>query len=191
MTQWNVKPLANRSSVSERTINSTAASLLGFLIDGPLTGWDLVAAAQEMIGDFWTLTRSQVYREVHALAASGYVEALEPGPRDRRPYALTAAGRAAFQEWIECEPGLETIRVPLLLTIGFGRYLPPERLAEFVASHRRAHAERLRRYEAAARDEACGDDVYARATLDFGIAHERAALRWFEELPEAIRGDGG
>jgi len=29
------------------------------------------------------------------------------------------------------------------------------------------------------------------ATLDFGLAYERAVLAWFDQLPPAIRGDGG
>ena len=41
-------------------VNPTAASLLGFLHDGPMSGWDLVNRAQERIGEFWSLTRSQV-----------------------------------------------------------------------------------------------------------------------------------
>jgi len=33
-----------------------------------MTGWDLVAVAQQRIGNFWTLTQSQVYRELTAMA---------------------------------------------------------------------------------------------------------------------------
>lgn len=55
--------MADRTS--RRPLNSTAASLLGFLHEGPMSGWDLVNLAQERIGDFWTITQSQVYRETH------------------------------------------------------------------------------------------------------------------------------
>lgn len=33
-----------------------------------MTGWELVAVAQERIGAFWTLTQSQVYRELASMA---------------------------------------------------------------------------------------------------------------------------
>ena len=175
----------------DRRLNATAASLLGFLHDGPMTGWDLVATAQALIGEFWSLTRSQVYRELAAMADAGLVRAGERGPRDRQPYVITDAGRAAFAEWVEREPGPETIRFPLLLTVGFGRHLPPERLAAFVRHHRDVHAQRLARYEAMREvvpDADGGPDPYATATLDFGLAYERAVLAWFEQLPEAISG---
>ncbi len=175
--------------MSDRSLNATAASLLGFLHDGPLTGWDLVATAQAVIGDFWSLTQSQVYRELAAMAEAGMVEAGERGPRDRKPYAITAAGRAAFAAWIEREPGPETIRFPLLLTLAFGRHLPAARLAAFLARHRELHARRLSSYEelqAAAHTVGGKPDPYALATLDFGLTYERAVLDWFDRLPQAM-----
>ncbi|HEY2947420.1 MAG TPA: PadR family transcriptional regulator [Micromonosporaceae bacterium] len=169
-------------------LNATAASLLGFLHDGPLTGWDLVAVAERRIGDFWSLTQSQVYRELAAMADAGLVEAGERGRRDRRPYTITPAGRAAFAAWVDREPGPETIRFPLLLTVLFGRHVDAERLATFVARHRTVHAERLAGYERDRTGPATADP-YSAATLEFGIAYERAVLAWFDALPEDVRGD--
>lgn len=171
-------------------LNATAASLLGFLHHGPMSGWDLAATAETVIGDFWSLTRSQVYRELASMADAGLVEAGERGRRDRQPYAITAAGRAAFAEWIDREPGSETIRFPLLLTVSFGRHLPPERLAAFLSAHRAAHEQRLAGYEQqrALAEASGGADGYAMATLDFGLAYERAVLGWFDRLPELMPG---
>ncbi|MGI8574107.1 MAG: PadR family transcriptional regulator [Egibacteraceae bacterium] len=178
--------------MSDPNLNATAASLLGFLHYGSMTGWDLVGVAEAVIGDFWSLTRSQVYRELSRMADAGLIEAGERGRRDRQPYALTDAGRRAFSAWVAEEPGPESIRFPLLLTISFGRHLPPERLAAFVRHHRAVHAERLDRYEqqeTAANSAESEPDLYAMATLDFGLTYERAVLDWFDRLPEAIRGD--
>jgi DNA-binding PadR family transcriptional regulator len=171
-------------------LNATAASLLGFLHDGPLTGWDLVQTAQREIGDFWSLTQSQVYRELAAMAEAGLVEAGERGRRERRPYSLTEAGRAAFAEWVSREPGPETIRFPLLLTVLFGRHLPAERLAEFLEAHRAVHADRFADYQRQHRDAVAAGAAdaapYAVATLEFGLAYERAVLDWFDKLPGLI-----
>lgn len=174
--------------MSGRPLNATAASLLGFLHEGSMTGWDMVATAQQRIGSFWTLTQSQVYRELATMARSGLVEAGPPGPRDRKPYSITAAGRAAFAEWIDHEPGLEQIRFPLLLTIIFAGHLPADRLASMVDAHRTTHAERLARYEQH-RAELSQDqdtDPFRLATLEFGLRYERAVLSWFDELPSML-----
>ncbi len=169
-------------------LNPTAASLLGFLHAGPLTGWDLVTTAQAVIGEFWSLTQSQVYRELSAMAAAGLVTAGEPGRRARRPYHLTDAGRTAFAAWIEHEPGPETIRYPLLLTLAFGRHLPAEKLATFLAQHRERHARKLAGYQTqhSAALSSGEPDPYALATLQFGVTYEKAVLDWFDQLPATL-----
>ncbi|MGB9376932.1 MAG: PadR family transcriptional regulator, partial [Mycobacteriales bacterium] len=123
----------------DRALNATAASLLGFLHRRPLTGWDLVATAESVIGNFWSVTQSQVYRELAAMAEGGLVEAGERGTRARRPYSITVAGRIAFAAWIKRRPGPETIRFPLLLTVAFGRHLTPAQLADVIGHHRVIH----------------------------------------------------
>jgi DNA-binding PadR family transcriptional regulator len=165
--------------------NSTAAALLGLLLERPMTGWDLIAAAQERIGEFWTITQSQVYRELAAMAARGLVTAGPPGPRDRKPYEVTPAGRSAFADWLESGPGEDQVRIPLLLTIAFAGHLPTGRLAGIIDDRRAVHAERLERY-LAGREllAAAGPGEAARlATLEFGIRHEQAVLDWFDVLP--------
>ncbi len=178
--------------MTETQINATAASLLGFLHDGPMTGWDLVQLARERIGDFWTLTQSQVYRELAAMADRGLVVAGERGRRDRRPYEITPAGREAFQGWLGRLPTEETIRVPLLLAISFGRHMAPGALAAVVREHRRVHAGRLATYlgqRAAIARHVPDPDPYRLASLAFGIAYEQAVVAWFDGLPAEIRGD--
>lgn len=171
----------------ETPLNATAASLLGFLHLGPMSGWELVRTAERRIGDFWSLTQSQVYRELAAMAERGLVTAGERGPRDRREYALTDAGRAAFREWAGQPPGSESIRFPLLLAISFGEHVPRERLAAFIRRHRAIHEARLAQYELDSQ-AATAASPYQQATLAFGLAYERAVLDWFENLPSEIRG---
>ena len=148
-----------------------------------MTGWDLVAISQERIGDFWSLTQSQVYRELATMADQGLVEAGERGSRDRRPYTITAPGRSAFRDWVEQMPGDETIRFPMLLTLAFGRHLPDDRLSVMLKKHRLAHSERLRAYLKRLEEMKAEGDPYAKATLDFGITYEKAVLDWFDRLP--------
>jgi DNA-binding PadR family transcriptional regulator len=173
--------------VAGRAINATVGSLLGFLHEGPQSGWDLVSTAQRSIGDFWSLTRSQVYRELAGMAEQGLVEADAAGPRERRAYRLTSAGRQAFSDWLAREPGAEQIRYPLLLTLAFSRHLAPEQVAGFLARHRAVHAERIeayRRQRAAA--EAAGALPRDLVTLDFGLRYEAAVVDWFDHLPDDL-----
>jgi DNA-binding PadR family transcriptional regulator len=164
---------------TDKPLNATAASLLGFLQASELTGYELVAVAERSIGPFWSLTRSQVYRELAALAERGLVQEGEPGPRARRPYRLTAKGRAAFTVWMETTPAAEAIRYPLLLTMSFGSFVEPEVLGAHLETHRRIHEQRLADYEAVPGDVL---DRFGRVVLSFGLHYEQAVLAWMTEV---------
>jgi len=163
-------------------LNATAASVLGFLLDGPRAGWDIATAIEGSLGDFWNVTRSQIYRELRTLTGHGLVEPGQTGARDRRPYTITADGRAAFIAWLEQEPGDDVVRIPLLLELFFADRLDDATLGRHVAVHRARHAGRLDRYrQLAALAEAAGD--HRAHLLRYGILHEEAVLAWFDTLP--------
>jgi DNA-binding PadR family transcriptional regulator len=163
------------------SLNATQGSLLGFLYDGPKTGWDLLEEVKGGLSRFWNVTPSHVYRELRTLEERKLVIAGPPGVRDRRPFSITAAGRKAFRAWLHSEPGPEQIRFPLLVTLWFARHLEPDTLAGFVRSSRRDHEERLRLYEGA-----IPKDPHTDAVVAFGVAYERAVLGWLATLPQRL-----
>jgi DNA-binding PadR family transcriptional regulator len=146
-----------------------------------MTGWDLLQAVEGGLSRFWNITPSHVYRELRVLEDRQLVAAGEPGVRDRVPFSLTPAGRAAFTTWIQRRPGNEQIRFPLLLTLWFGRHLEAAILAEFIEESRQDHDRRRAFYEAIERS-VDADDPNRRAVLRFGIAYETAVLGWLDEL---------
>ena len=158
-------------------LNPTQGSLLGFLTDGPMTGWDLLQHVQGGLARFWNITPSHVYRELRVLEARKLVKAGRPGVRDRRPFTITPAGRRAFQAWVTKEPGPEQIRFPLLVTLWFGRHVPPATRARFLDASRADHERRLALYERIA-----APDAHTGAVLAFGVAYERAVLAWLDDL---------
>jgi DNA-binding PadR family transcriptional regulator len=171
-------------------VNATAASLLGLLdlSGGELTGGDLVRVAQERIGEFWNLTRSQVYRELAVLEAEGHVRRGAAGPRESQPYRITAAGRRVYRSWLVEELPDETVRVPLLLVVAFGGTLPAKRVEEILDRSEADHQARLATYRKLDEELAAdGANPFDRATLSFGIHYEEAVLRWFAALPTEVR----
>jgi DNA-binding PadR family transcriptional regulator len=174
--------MSNRPvSVEEhiKKLNPTAATLLGFLHRGPMTGWDLAQMAEMVIGDFWNVTRSQVYRELRTLEGHELVAADAAGPRAKRPYSITDAGRAAFESFINREPGPDLLRSPLLLMVFFGRHLDPARKRRFLAIHRLRHEQALDEYCRIQRNLDVAETDLA-VVLQYAIFHEEAVLRWFE-----------
>ncbi len=150
-----------------------------------MSGWDLSQAITQSIGNFWNVTRSQVYRELKSLGRQGLVrEVGSRGPRERLAYRITPAGRREFKRWVARDLEDETRRVPVLLTTFFGDNVPPQRLAAILAAHREVLAEQLAAYRAV--EKQLADHPYPRATARYGVAYCRMAIRWIDTEAAAL-----
>ncbi|MBA3339561.1 MAG: PadR family transcriptional regulator [Geodermatophilaceae bacterium] len=173
-----------RVAVVAGGLNSTSAALLGLLHDGPLTGGQLVAQADERLGPLWTLTRSQVYRELPVLAGRGYLRAGKPGPRASLAYTISAAGKRAFAEWLASPLETDHPRNPLLLRLGFGSYHSRAELRRLIAEAREQHEASLAVHKGTAGHlKRTKGNAYALAAADFGVAYEKALLKWLDSIP--------
>jgi len=161
-------------------VNATAAALLGLLHGGPMTGSQLVTVAAERFGSFFSVTRSQVYRELGALSDAGLLEPGSRGPRASQQYAITAAGRRSFKAWLTSGRGADSLRSPLVLRLLHARTLTGTQRAELVRSGREAYSARLTAARGAARTER---DPYRKAVADFAVAHIRAMLKLLDAIP--------
>jgi DNA-binding PadR family transcriptional regulator len=167
----------------KQEITPTGASILGFLLDTPMTGWDITQKAQTVIGSFWSLTTSQVYSELQRLHQHGFIRVKGTGTRSKVIYEITDTGTQTFQTWAMQPPGDENIRFPLVLMVSFGRYIPSGRLAEYITTHRSIHVARLKQYEDWL---PITSDTFQRATLELGIKYEQAILEWLNDLENTI-----
>jgi DNA-binding PadR family transcriptional regulator len=161
-------------------VNSTAAALLGLLHTGPMTGGQLVAAAGEQFGPFFSVTRSQIYRELPALADGGLLKLGKQGPRGSQQYVITPAGRRAFKNWLAAGNGADSLRSPLVLRLLHAGTLTAKQRADLVTTSRAIYSSRLDAARTAARGEA---DPYRKAVADFTVAHTRAMLKLVEAIP--------
>lgn len=171
---------SKRASAPSLELNATAASVLGFLEHEPLTGWDLAAKMEDVIGDFWNVTRSQIYRELKVLAEQGLVASMKAGPRDRQPYRITEAGRKAFRKWIAERPGPPNMRVPLVLQVFFGGSVPRESLDRSLADLREYHERRLAAYRAFEANIEPGS--WPHESLRLGLMFQKTMIAWIDSL---------
>lgn len=164
-------------------LNPTAASLLGLLHHGEMSGWDLSQRIEETIGYFWNVTRSQIYRELKTLSQKGLIREIVQESGDRRPYVITPTGQKAFAHWIRNQPGNDLIRFPLLLTMFFGAHLSDDEMRRFLIRFRLRHQQRLHEYETALLrvEEARAPHLYH--VITFGIGFARFVIAWIDALP--------
>jgi DNA-binding PadR family transcriptional regulator len=169
--------------MAESGVNPTAAALLGLLHEGPMTGGQLMVAAQRKLGPFWSMTRSQVYRELPALAEAGYVKLGKPGARSSQPYSITPAGKRAFSRWLADTPGREAVRNPVALRVAFGGQQGGPRLQEIYAQATEYHNAALNEAREQAKEAKKTGDDYGAAALEFAVGYHRAALAWLKAAP--------
>jgi DNA-binding PadR family transcriptional regulator len=161
-------------------VNDTAAALLGLLHSGPMTGGQLVTAAGERFGPIFSVTRSQVYRELPVLVDNGLLRLGKQGARASQQYVLTAAGKRAFTSWLAAGGGGDALRSPLVLRVLHGGGLTATQRAELVRTSREVYVARLDAARAAARGE---PDPYRKAVADFVVAHNRAMVKLLDAVP--------
>jgi len=164
-------------------VNATAAALLGLLHEGPMTGGQLMASAERRLGPYWSMTRSQVYRELPALAEMGYVKLGKPGPRASQPYSITPAGKRAFARWLSDEPGSESLRNPVALRVAFGAHHSATALKDLYTQATDAHNSAITEIREQAKLAKTEGDNFGAAALEFAIGYHRAALAWLKTVP--------
>lgn len=161
-------------------LNATAAALLGLLHEGPATGGQLVSAARDRFGSFFSVTRSQVYRELPALADAGLVRLGKQGPRSSQQYLVTAAGKKAFKGWLAGEPGPDHLRSPLILRLVHADALTAKQRAGLIESAKKVYSDE---HEAAKTAVKSADGAYSKAVAEFGVARARAVLKLLDSIP--------
>jgi DNA-binding PadR family transcriptional regulator len=169
--------------MAESGLNPTAAALLGLLHEGPMTGGQLMAAAQRRLGPYWSMTRSQVYRELPALADAGYVKLGKPGARSSQPYSITPAGKRAFVRWLGEPAAREVLRSPLALRVAFGAHQSATQLQHAYMQAAEYHTAALADAREQAKEARKAGDEFGAAALDLAAAYHRAALARLKGAP--------
>src|SRR5262245_31228511 len=164
-------------------VNATAAALLGLLHETPMTGGQLMAAAEKRLGPYWSMTRSQVYRELPALAEMGFVKLGKPGPRASQPYSITPAGKRAFARRPSEPAGPEPFGNPVAVRVAFGAHHGSTALKELYDQASEAHNNALNDVREQARQAKADGDNYGAAALEFAVSYHRAALAWLKSAP--------
>lgn len=145
-----------------------------------MTGGQLVAAANREFGSFFSVTRSQVYRELPVLAEKGLLRLGAQGPRASQQYVITPAGKRAFKAWLVSGSGSDALRSPLVLRLLHAGMLTARQRAELVRTGRETYTQRLEAARAAAKGE---QDPYRKAVAEFVVAHTRAMVRLLDAIP--------
>ena len=163
---------------------SLRIAALGLLAQEPGSGYDLLKHFEKSMANVWPATQSQLYGELNKLADAELIEVSAIGPRGRKEYRITEAGRTELRRWV-ANPGDDPkFRSAELLRVFLLGEIPRKQAREHmvtVAQHADAEVKRL---EELSNSIDWGDDegsFYGRAALEYGLrlyAMEADWARW-------------
>lgn len=170
-------------------------ALLGLLSDQSMSGYDLTKRFEQSLGNVWPARHSQIYPELNRLNDEGLIEIVAEGPRGRKEYLATGAGREAVRQWlITTEPEWGVRSEPMLRSF-FLWMIKPQEARSYLYSYRRWFEQRLAAHTTI-RDhwapQTEGEQA-ARIVLEAGILQAEAAITWanwaLEQYAEADEDD--
>lgn len=162
---------------------------LGLLAQHPGSGYDLLKRFEKSMANVWPATQSQLYGELNKLADDGLIEVGDVGPRGRKEYRVTDAGRAELVRWVTDPSGDPPIRRPDLLRVFLLGDVPADTARTYAAEFAEHAAAELKKYEHLENSISWDDsdaDFYGRAALEYGLRDAAMQERWARWLVKAI-----
>jgi PadR family transcriptional regulator, regulatory protein AphA len=155
-------------------------ALLGLLSDQPMSGYDLTKRFEQSLGNVWPARHSQIYPELNKLNKEGLIEIVAEGPRGRKEYQATDAGRAAVHHWLTEVPTEWSFRSEPMLRSFFLWMLSPEEARTYLRDYRKWFQSRLDAHNEIREfwtPQTDGEKA-ARVVLEAGVYQAEAAISW-------------
>ncbi|GJF08121.1 transcriptional regulator [Mycolicibacterium cyprinidarum] len=162
---------------------------LGLLAQHPGSGYDLLKRFEKSMANVWPATQSQLYGELNKLADAGLIEVADIGPRGRKEYRVTEAGRTELVRWIGDSQDDPPMRRPDVLRIFLLGELPADAARRYASAFAQHAASELKRLEQLRDSIPWGDvdaDFYGRAALEFGLRDAAMEEQWARWLVQSI-----
>jgi PadR family transcriptional regulator, regulatory protein AphA len=171
-------------------LSTTEGSVLGLLAFGERSGYDLAGIAENSVAYLWTPSRSQIYKVLPRLVASGLADSRDV-PQERRPdkslYSITPLGTRTLRAWLdEVDEDPVGGGIVFVLKLFFCDFASEDVALAQLAGYRRYLERHLARYEAIDREPGELTFRYPGYTLQHGLTRVRATLAWIDETVAAI-----
>lgn len=164
---------------------SLRIAALGLLAQHPGSGYDLLKRFEQSMANVWPATQSQLYGELNKLSDTGLIEVSAIGPRGRKEYRVTEAGRAELLRWITNPADDPPIRRPGLLRVFLLGQIPADEARAYVAAFAENAEADLTRYEHQRDSVPWSDDpadapadFFGRAALEYGLRNAVMEADW-------------
>jgi len=176
-------------------VNRTRFAVLGMLMSGPRSGYDLKKDFEEQISNFWSESLGQIYPTLYRLKEEKLVTVTvkrQQGRPERKVYRITKRGEEVFREWLALPAEPIRWRNELLLKVFFGSAMQPTDVLRHIEQFQTSELETQSLYqhfanEIESRDVSPERRLYWRLALSSGRHINQARLDWCREATDEIR----
>jgi PadR family transcriptional regulator, regulatory protein AphA len=162
-------------------------ALLGLLSRRPMSGYDLKQAVDRTIRHFWAASYGQIYPELKRLEEAGWIAGSADGPRARRLYRVTAAGRRALVDWLHGEETRIELRDESLLRLFFADALPREDALGLLQARREGYRQMLVLLQSLDDGSGVPDPPFVDLVYRWGLDYCEWGIEWCERQERRLR----
>jgi PadR family transcriptional regulator AphA len=170
--------------------NKSFYALLGVLILGPATGYEIKQTIEKWLNHFWCESYGQIYPNLKRLV-EGHLATVKTevqvGKPNKNIYSITDRGRQVLTEWL-LKPitTLPPAKNEFLLKLFFGKNIPLEKNIEQIKQHKQMMLEILQLFDHLKMNEATyyeeeAETIYRSLTLNYGKAAVKGIIEWCDD----------
>ncbi len=163
--------------------------LLGFLMDGEKTGYEIKKYMENSTHYFFNTGFSSIYPKFKKLEKDGRVNVSQriKNGKLNKIYTITDSGRVVFRQWLELPPRIGRIRDEALLKVFFYDYLEKEQIQEQLTVYNKEIKEQLQAInEIKDRVSQYNVEPWKRTTLEFGIRYYTFMEESFNDMLDKL-----
>jgi DNA-binding PadR family transcriptional regulator len=171
--------------------------ILGFLSEQEMSGYDLEKIFSSSIGHFWSAKISQVYRDLHTMEKTGWVqssEVIQSGKPNKKVFRITDAGHEELEKWLihyDTKNDFE-IRMGILMRMFFAAKRPKEETIALLERFRMACHKAIDTLNNVDKELGCYDleameMLYTKTTLSYGEKYYSMQIEWCTETIEKLQ----
>jgi DNA-binding PadR family transcriptional regulator len=168
-----------------KSINKTRYAILGVLLEGPATGYEIKSLMGRSTVYFWRESDSTIYPMLKVLAEEGKVlsKIVYVGKKKKEVFSINKTGLAEFKAWLESPTGSETPRNEFLLKLFFvaDRKEMSRLFQERLEKSEKAYEEYKKIEERLAGLDDCFLKSVRLKALRYGIAQLALEIQWLKE----------
>lgn len=167
------------------------STLLGFLMYGNMTGYDLKKIFSLSFSFFSGLSYGSIYPALKKMEQEGLISLqveVQDGTPNRKVYSITDAGRTAFIHALKTSNPAERPKSPFLTRLFFFSNLSPEERLVSAAQHLESVKQVQKELGAIGPQIETDADPYQKLCYQFGVRYYRDLVSNISEVVRALEG---